>query len=224
MMDAPHHAAAPADAAPQALLAALLQARRTVLPRRLGAPGPSEQELQAILAAAGHAPDHGQLLPWRFILVPQAARAALGEAFVQALLQRDPLAGSQEQARAREKSARAPVLLLLVVDERSGDAAIPPAERVLSAGCAVQNLLLMATALGYGSALTSGQALAAPVLRTLFALQAQERALCFASIGTVLARRDGRERPGPARYVSVLAPGRQPQPLEAFTDCSTIAP
>ena len=46
------------------LAAALLQARQTVLPKRLGAPGPDAAQLQAILAAAGHAPDHGCLLPW----------------------------------------------------------------------------------------------------------------------------------------------------------------
>ena len=44
-------------------LAALLQARQTVLPKRLGAPGPDAAQLAAILGAAAHAPDHGGLLP-----------------------------------------------------------------------------------------------------------------------------------------------------------------
>jgi nitroreductase len=89
-------------------LAALLQARETVLPKRLGAPGPDAAQLQALLAAAGHAPDHGRLLPWRFVLVPQEARAALGEAFAQALLERDAQATPEQQAQAREKAERAP--------------------------------------------------------------------------------------------------------------------
>ena len=38
-------------------LAALLRARQTVLPKRLGAPGPDAAQLQSILAAADHA--HG---------------------------------------------------------------------------------------------------------------------------------------------------------------------
>ncbi|GAB1385568.1 nitroreductase family protein [Melaminivora sp.] len=185
-------------------LAALLQARRTVLPKRLGLPGPQAAELQAILAAAGQAPDHGQLLPWRFILVPQPLRPALGQAFVQALLERDPQAQPQEQQRAREKAARAPLLLLLVLDSGCGDANIPAAERILSAGCAVQNLLLMATALGYGSALTSGKALTSQALRRLFALGAAESALCFVSIGTVLADKPARLRPQPGDYVRSL--------------------
>ncbi|AVP58919.1 nitroreductase family protein [Pulveribacter suum] len=178
------------------------------MPRRLAAPGPGGAQLQAILEAARHAPDHGCLLPWRFILVPQDARAALGQAFVQALLQRDPQAGPDEQARARDKAGRAPVLLLAVVDEGAADAPIAAPERWLSAGCALHGMLLMATALGYGSALTSGRALAAPALRALFALAPYERAACFLSIGTVLSRKPARQRPAPARYVTTLmAPG-----------------
>src|SRR5574337_190467 len=71
--------------APADWVAALLQARQTILPKRLGAPGPDAAQLQAILAAAAHAPDHGCLLPWRFVLVPQDARAALAEVCAQAL-------------------------------------------------------------------------------------------------------------------------------------------
>ncbi len=194
------------------LVAALLQARQTILPKRLGAPGPNEHQLQAMLAAAGQAPDHGCLLPWRFVLVPQDARAALGEAFAQALRERDAAATPEQQEQAREKAFRAPLLLLLVVDELRGDAAIPPGERLLSAGCAVQNLLLMATALGFGSALTSGKALQSRALRALFALADGERAQCFVSVGTVQSRKPARLRPLPAQYVGTLVPGRGVQP------------
>ena len=201
------NAAAAAD-----LFTALLQARQTILPKRLGAPGPDAAQLQAMLAAAAHAPDHGCLLPWRFVLVPQAARAALAEVFAQALRERDAAATPEQQAQAREKAYRAPVLLLLVVDELGGDPEIMPSERIVSAGCAVQDLLLMATALGFGSALTSGKALQSQALRTLFALNEGERALCFVSVGTVLSRKPARARPVPAHYVGTLVPGQGVQP------------
>ena len=201
-------------------LAALLARRQTVLPKRLGPPGPDAAQLQAILEAARHAPDHGCLLPWRFVLVPAHGRAALAEAFAQALRERDPAAGPQDEARAREKAHRAPVLLLVAVDEAGGDPGIPPAERVLSAGCAVQNVLLMATALGYDSALTSGQALGAPALRGLFALAEGERALCFISLGTAQARKPARERPALACYAACLAPGGGVQPWGPPTDAA----
>ena len=200
-------AAPPAAADEGALVAmatALIQSRQTILPKRLGAPGPGAAELAAILNAAAHAPDHGQLLPWRFVLVPEPARAPLAEVFAQALLERDPCATPEQCGQAREKAYRAPVLMLVVVDGERGDPDIDLAERLVSAGCAVQNMLLMATAQGYGSALTSGKALKSASLRALFRLTASEQALCFISIGTVLSRKAARARPVPSDYVSTL--------------------
>ncbi len=187
-----------------AFAGALMQARRTILPKRLGLPAPSAPQLQQILASAAHAPDHGQLLPWRLVEVPQAARSALADAFAEALLARDASALPEQVAQAREKAFRSPVLLLVVVDLTCGDADIAPAERMVSAGCAVQNLLLMATALGFGSALTSGKALGSSALRRLFGLGEAQQALCFVNIGTVVAPKPGRARPAPASYCSVL--------------------
>jgi len=196
--------AAPEEGALVGMAAALIQSRQTILPKRLGAPGPEAAELAAILQAAAHAPDHGQLLPWRFVLVPEAARTPLAEVFAQALLERDPCATPEQCGQAREKAYRAPVLMLVVVDGERGDPEIDLAERLVSAGCAVQNMLLMATAQGYGSALTSGKALKAVSLRALFQLAASEQALCFISIGTVLSRKPARERPVASAYVSTL--------------------
>lgn len=186
------------------LASALIQSRQTILPKRLGAPGPDAAELAQILSAAAHAPDHGQIVPWRFVLVPEASRQPLAEVFAQALQQRDPAATPAQAEQAREKAYRAPVLLLAVVDAERGGTDIDLAERTVSAGCAVQNMLLMATALGYGSALTSGKALKADSLRALFQLEPSELALCFISIGTVLSRKAVRARPTPAAYVSTL--------------------
>lgn len=190
--------------------AALIQSRQTILPKRLGAPGPSAGELDQILDAAAHAPDHGQLVPWRFVLVPEAARGALAEVFAQALRERDAGATPEQAAQAREKAHRAPVLMLAVVDAQRGDPGIGLAERLVSAGCAVQNMLLMATALGYGSALTSGKALQSPALRALFRLAEPEQAVCFISIGTVHSRKALRARPAASTYVTTLDPENIP--------------
>lgn len=184
--------------------AALMEHRQTILPKRLFAPGPDPAQLDAILRAAATAPDHGELLPWRFVLVPAAARARLAEVFATALLERDPGAAPDDVARAREKAFRGPVLMLAVVRTGGPGEEVPPAERVLSAGCAVQNMLLMATAMGFGSSLTSGKALQSPGLRRLFSLAADEQAICFVSVGTADRHKAARQRPQPARYVSTL--------------------
>lgn len=184
----------------------LIHARQTVLPKRLLAPGPDADQLQALLGAAAAAPDHGQLLPWRFVIVPRSERVSLAEVFAQALRERDAGATPEQLDQAREKAHRAPLLLLLVVDGLRGDPAVDLAERILSAGCAVQNMLLMATAMGYGSALTSGKALGSRALRQRFGLGEGEQALCFLSVGKVAARRPARTRPTVTDYCSTLGP------------------
>ena len=187
---------------------ALIHGRRTVLPKRLAGPGPDAAQLQRILGAAGAAPDHGELLPWRFVLVPDAGRDALAAVFEQALRERDAQATGEQLAQAREKAFRAPVLMLAIADPGAPDAEVPAHERLLSAGCAIQNMLLMATALGFGSALTSGKALASPGLHRLFGLRPGEQALCFVSIGSIASSRRGRARPDVQRYVSELQSDR----------------
>lgn len=185
-------------------LAALMDARQTVLPKRLVEPGPTPAELRDWLASATSAPDHDRLRPWRLVLVPAAQRPRLGQAFADALRERDPDATADQLAQAHEKALRAPVLLLVVVDAACGDPDIDLHERIVSAGCAVQNLLLMATARGWGSGLTSGKAMKSAALRRLLDLGPQEHALCCLSVGSVSARKPTPPRPGVHDIVRTL--------------------
>lgn len=201
---------------------ALIHSRQNVSPRRLDEPGPSAQQLQDILATAAAAPDHGQLLPWRFVIVPQTQRQRLAEVFGRALVDRDPAANSEQIDKAREKAYRAPFLMLVVASLRdpdaqagqplgrgqrhpaSTDAEVNDAERLVSLGCAIQNILLAAHAAGWGTGLTSGQAMASPHLRALFSLRENEQAICCINIGTVTQHKPARPRPLLLSYVSEL--------------------
>ena len=194
-------------------VAMLMQSRQTILPKRLTAPGPDAEQLHLILEAAASAPDHGQLLPWRFVIVQSGARDQLAEVFGSALQERDPHASAEQVQQARDKAHRSPLLLLAIVDAQRGDPEIDLHERIVSAGCAVQNMLLMATALGYGSALTSGKALKSDSLRLLFDLTDGEYALCFVNIGTVLSHKHPRLRPVVADYVALLSADDGVKPL-----------
>lgn len=192
-------------------VATLMQARQTILPKRLVEPGPDAGQLKCILNAAASAPDHRQLLPWRFVLVPALARTVLADVFGTALLERDPQASADQAAGAGE-GAPIPCLMLVVVDACRGNPEVDLYERIVSTGCAVQNMLLMATALGFGSALTSGKALKSKGLRGLFGLQDGEHALCFVSFGMAQSARHPRLRPAVSDYCStlVVASGKQP--------------
>lgn len=180
-----------------------LAARRHVALRRLQAPGPDDAALARIMEAAAQAPDHGCLLPWRFVLIPAARRDDLGAVFEEAAVRRDPAADDEARASARAKAFHAPCLLVAILVDAPGTA-IPVEEKLISLGCALQNVLLAAQALGFASGLASGGALESPAMRTLLDLQPHERAVCFIGIGTGEAKKTPRVRPQPGQLFKTL--------------------
>ena len=186
----------------------LITTRQHVSPRRLVEPGPTCAQLEALLTLAAAAPDHGLLTPWRFVVVPPAQRARLGDAFARALVERDPGATTEQIEAAREKACRAPLLLVAVACLGPREPDIPPLERMVSMGAAIQNLLLGAHAMGYGAGLTSGRAMDSAALRQTLGLADGEHAVCCISIGSVArAKAPGRQRPLPADFVRELGAG-----------------
>jgi nitroreductase len=181
----------------------LLPARRHVGLRRLEAPGPDAAALERILHAAAHAPDHGLLRPWRFVLIPPDRRADLGAAFEEALVRRDPAAGAAARAAARDKAQHAPCLLVAILVDAPATP-IPTAEKLVSLGCAIQNMLLAAQALDFASGLASGAALDTPAMRRLLRLEAHEQAVCFIGLGTAAVTKAPRARPQPGQFFSSL--------------------
>jgi nitroreductase len=183
------------------VLLAQMCARSHVAPKRLEVPGPSADELELIFKAAAQAPDHGRIQPWRFIVVPPKQREALGRAFVQALQARDANASTAELETAYDKAFRAPCLMLAVVSHASSEPQVPVHERLISLGCAIQNMLLMAQALSIGSGITSGQSMNAPSIRQLFKLQEHEEGICYVAFGQVSTHKAKRQRPNTSVFV-----------------------
>ncbi len=185
---------------------ALSHSRQHISPKRLGEPGPDAEQIEKILSAAGAAPDHGQLTPWRLVIVPPERRHVLAETFEEALVERDASATEAQKKDARDKAHRGPFLVLVVarLDPALGPA--HPQERLISAGCAIQNMLLTAHAMGFGTGLSAGRGLYSQAMRRLFRLEEHERPLCFLSVGTVLRHKSARESPRPTMndYTSTL--------------------
>lgn len=185
---------------------ALINSRQNVSPKRLVEPGPSAEQLDALLSLAAAAPDHGLLMPWRFILVPTPQRHRLAEVFALALIDRDPGATLEQIETARGKAHRAPLLLVAIACLGPREPNTPPLERMVSMGAAVQNLLLGAHAMGFGAGLTSGQAMASSRLHDLCGLAEGEAAVCCVNIGTVSKRKSAaRVRPLPTAFLSELS-------------------
>ena len=184
---------------------ALIDSRQNVSPRRLFEPGPTPEELEALLSLAAAAPDHGLLTPWRFIIVSSTHRHRLADVFAHALIDRDPGATLEQIESARQKAYRAPLLLVAIacLGERMPNTAA--FERLISLGAAIQNLLLGAHAMGFGAGLTSGQAMTSLRLHRLCKLAEGEAAVCCINIGTVTKRKASkRMRPLPSEFCNEL--------------------
>ncbi len=185
------------------MVSQVMATRQTILPKRLIEPGPSAVEIEKLFLAASTAPDHDLINPGRFLVIPAHKREDLGELFAQALSERDPSATDEQLEQARDKARRSPLLMVLIVDAAKGDPEIDMHERVLSAGCAVQNFMLLANAMGYGTGLTSGKALKAQSFRSGLQLNRSEHAICFLNVGTVSSRKPFKPRPEVQQFVQV---------------------
>ncbi|MBA1157904.1 nitroreductase family protein [Microvirga mediterraneensis] len=178
----------------------LLQ-RRSVPPRWLGEPGPSEQEVETLLKVASRVPDHGKLVPWRFILIQGEARGRLGEVLATAFQADNPNASAEQVAAERERFSNAP-LVVAVVSRVVPHAKIPDWEQVLSAGAVCMNLLTGATALGYGASWLTGWAAFDRRVLDALGLKLHERIAGFVHIGTAKETPTDRDRPALADIVT----------------------
>jgi nitroreductase len=145
----------------------------------LVAPAPSSAQRDIIFRAALRAPDHGQLRPWRFLLVEGDDRTAVGNILAD-------VEGSENEAQ-RNKAAgrllRAP-LVLLIVARITPHTKIPEIEQKMSVAAAVQNMLIAAHALNVGAMWRSGMITYEPLLAEKLGLAADEHLLGFLYLGT----------------------------------------
>jgi nitroreductase len=159
--------------------------RCSVPPAFLAEPAPDDAALERILAAGASAPDHGRLRPWRFIVIKGTARARLGEVFAAALRRRDPAAPEAALEQARGGPLRAPLVIAVVATIDPRHAKIPEIEQILSAGAAVQNMLLAAHAQGYGGKWLTGANAYDEHVRVALGLATDDRLVAFLYLGSV---------------------------------------
>lgn len=156
--------------------------KRVSVPR-LKEPAPTAEQLNLMLHAAGRAPDHGQLRPWRFLTIQGEDRSKLGELFVQGLLSTTPNAGSDEIERTRGLPLRAPMLLLVIATITEHEK-VPAHEQLIAAGCAAHGILLAAHAQGVGAVWRTGNVAVNSVINQGLGLAAHEQIIAYLYLGT----------------------------------------
>ncbi|GGD43391.1 nitroreductase family protein [Pseudoxanthomonas indica] len=171
-----------------------LDERRSIPSKQLGEPGPDAATLRRMLAAAVRVPDHGKLVPFRFLHLHGPARQHLGDALAALTLQRDPDAPAAAVEKDRGRFAHAPDIIVVIARLTPGHK-VPEQEQLLTAGSVCFALLQAAQALGFGAQwLTAWMAYDASVAR-LLGLADNERVVGFIHIGTAKLEAPERERP-----------------------------
>jgi nitroreductase len=178
----------------------LLMSRQSRWP--LTEPAPSAAELNQVIDLALRAPDHGQLQPWRFVLVRGDARQALGEVFVQAAKARDPQGDAE---RFRHKAMAAPLLIAMGAHLRPGHK-VPQSEQLLAVGAAAMNMLNGLHLLGYGGFWATGLNSHDERVKKALGFAATDELIGFLYVGTPKEAAQPVERPARHRFVREWAP------------------
>ena len=178
-----------------------LDTRRSTPSRQLGPPGPDDETLLRMLQVAVRVPDHGKLVPFRFLRIAGDARHALGTALVARALVLDPGASTATLEKDRARFSHAP-LIITVIARLDSRHKVPGQEQLLSAGCVCFALLQAAQALGFGAQWLTGWAAYDAAIGTILGLQADEKIVGFIHIGTPGMEAPERDRPDASALLS----------------------
>ena len=151
---------------------------------KLVAPGPSAADLERIMTAGARAPDHGRLRPWRFVVVQNQERQRLGDLMAASLKARDPSATEPLLSNERQKVMRAPTIIVVAAAVQPDHPNIPAIEQILAVGAGVQNMILAAEAIGYGTMWKTGDAAYDAIVKKGLNLAVTDQIIAFFYVGT----------------------------------------
>jgi nitroreductase len=181
----------------------ILATRRSMPPHQLVAPGPDADQLRALLTLAARVPDHGKLMPWRFIVIEGAARQRLGEEIARIARSDDPALDAKRVEIERNRLARAP-MVIAVVSRAQPHPKIPEWEQVLSAGAVCMNLTVAAVAMGFGTTWVTEWIGYDRRFLDLLGLEPHEKIAGYIHVGTKAETPTDRPRPNLADIVTHL--------------------
>jgi nitroreductase len=141
-------------------------------------------QVEAIINAAVHAPNHHHTHPWRFVVIAGDARQEAGEVLAASLERRVVLTGGTVDPAVRANEAtkflRAPVVIVAAVEPTPG-AFLD--EEVAAGAAAVQNMLLAAHSLGLAAVWRTGATVRDPHAAAEFGLAAEAVIVGFVYLG-----------------------------------------
>ncbi|AMT96668.1 MULTISPECIES: nitroreductase family protein [Psychrobacter] len=153
----------------------------------LDAPAPTRAQIEAAIECAATAPDHKKLNPWRFIVTQGEARNQLGHALLEAAQEKAEQEGEVLSEKDIKKTQSMPLrapLIITVVTKIQAHKKVPPFEQMLSAGAAVQNLILALKAQGFSTVWRTGLLCNEPAVKAYFDVGSDDYVTAFVYTGT----------------------------------------
>ncbi|MCX7286708.1 MAG: nitroreductase family protein [Rhodobacterales bacterium] len=179
---------------------AFLKARRSRPAKLFTLPVPDRAAVEEILTAATRVPDHGQLEPWRLIVVQGAAFARLADL---AEARARDLGGDAEMIAKGRGQYDLGKLAVAVIASPKPSPKIPPVEQLMSAAALCLSIVNAAEAAGWGACWLSGwPAHDAGFAAAAFGCEGDETVAGIIHIGTPHEDGPDRLRPDLSRIVT----------------------
>lgn len=150
---------------------------------RLTAPAPTPDQLNLLFKAALRAADHGNMQPWRFLVIEGQGLVRLGDVFAAAAAANNASITPGELERCHAMPQRAPMIIVAIA-KYTANPKVPQIEQVIAAGAATQNLLNAAFALGVGAVWRTGAMAYDPIVKGALGLSEGEELIGFIYLGT----------------------------------------
>jgi len=165
---------------------------------------PTRGQIEQILEAATHAPNHHLVQPWKFFVLAGTARNELGAIMAKSLAARiDETTTPKADAildKESKKPLRAPVLIA-VAAEYPQQPKVVEIENIAATAAAVENMLLAAEELGLACMWRTGDTAYDPQVKQWLGLSEKDHLVAFVYLG----------------YSAIPYHERHPQPVESRT-------
>lgn len=164
----------------------LIQNRRSIFPRQYSGEAIEDSLVEQVLEAANWAPTHKRTEPWRFMVFQGEGLKKLAD--YQAGMYKKHTPSEKYQEVKYEKLKNNPLKashIIAICMKRQANESLPEIEEVCAVACAVQNMALMATALGIGSYWSTGGVTYIDEAKPFFKLEEKDKLLGLFYLGYI---------------------------------------
>ncbi|RFZ85347.1 nitroreductase [Mucilaginibacter terrenus] len=176
-----------------AAVASNIKARRTIKPSTMNGNKIPNGHVASVLELADWAPNHGNTEPWRFIVFEDPAKYCATHADIYKSTTTEETFNSTTYTNLTNQGNNSSHVVIAY--QKRGDLPkIPQFEEVIATACAVQNLLLGATALNIGAFWSTGGAVLKPAYAEHFGLGAEDAVLGVLFLGYTDVQPEGKRK------------------------------